>query len=173
MPSLLIIGAGQYGRVAEDVAIAMGMFEKIAFLDDVNSCAIGKISECHKLISQYDSAYVAIGNPDVRADMIELLESAGYNLVNLIHPLAWISPSAQLDCGVIAEAYAVINTSVCVGRGCIISAGAVVNHNAVLGDTVHVDCNATVAARAIVPRGIKILSNTVYTNNQNSEAKHV
>lgn len=33
---LLILGAGQYGMVAKEIAEAMNCFQKIDFLDDVN-----------------------------------------------------------------------------------------------------------------------------------------
>lgn len=38
--NLLILGAGQYGYVAKEVAESMGHFEKITFLDDNNERAI-------------------------------------------------------------------------------------------------------------------------------------
>ena len=34
--SLLILGAGQYGSMAVEVAISMNRFDKIAFLDDID-----------------------------------------------------------------------------------------------------------------------------------------
>ena len=40
--TLLILGAGQYGSVAYEIANAMNCFEKIAFLDDNNEKALGK-----------------------------------------------------------------------------------------------------------------------------------
>ncbi len=32
--NLLILGAGQYGQIAKEIAESMGCFEKISFLDD-------------------------------------------------------------------------------------------------------------------------------------------
>ena len=40
--NLLIIGAGDYGQIAYEIAEAMERFEKIDFLDDNSELAIGK-----------------------------------------------------------------------------------------------------------------------------------
>ena len=40
--NLLILGAGQYGQVAKEIAEETGYFDKIAFLDDNSEQAIGK-----------------------------------------------------------------------------------------------------------------------------------
>lgn len=42
---LLILGAGQYGMVAKEVAESMNCFDKIDFLDDKNPIAVGKLCE--------------------------------------------------------------------------------------------------------------------------------
>lgn len=44
--NLLILGAGQYGDVAKEMAEAMGCFGKIDFLDDNNELVIGKMEAC-------------------------------------------------------------------------------------------------------------------------------
>ena len=45
MENLLILGAGQHGRVAKEIAETMDCYSKIDFLDDLAECAIGKLSE--------------------------------------------------------------------------------------------------------------------------------
>ena len=65
MKNLLIIGAGQYGMVAKEIAESMGCFDQIDFVDDVNEIAICKISEIESLVHEYDSAVVAIGNSEL------------------------------------------------------------------------------------------------------------
>ena len=40
--NLLILGAGQYGQVAKEVAETMGIFDDVAFLDDVQIRRIWK-----------------------------------------------------------------------------------------------------------------------------------
>ena len=160
--NLLIIGAGQYGCVAKEVAQAMGCFEKIDFLDDHSSIAIGKAEELEKFALDYSCVFVAIGNPDIRLYLIAQAKSLGFTVISLVHPRGYVSPSAILEEGCIVEPCAVVQANACVRAGCLISAGAVVNHNALLEEGCHIDCNATVSARSVVKTKIKIGSGQVY-----------
>ena len=160
--NLLIIGAGQYGAVAKETAETTGRFENIAFLDDNNRVAIGKTAELEKFVQEYGNVFVAVGTPELRLEWIKKAEKLGYEMITLIAPKAYVSPSARLMRGTIVEPCAVVQANTMVGVGCIISSGAVVNHNANLGEGCHIDCNATVVARANVPSKTKVESGTVY-----------
>lgn len=151
---LLIIGAGQYGMVAKEIAEELGYH--VSFLDDNSEFAIGKTSEVNRFRGD---VVVAIGNPDIKNRFI----SQSYDrVVSLISPRAYISPSAIIGKGCIVEPMAVVNTGSILNDGCFISAGAVVNHGCVLEDFCHIDCNATVMNSAIVPKGNKIEANTSF-----------
>lgn len=88
MKNLLIIGAGQYGMVAKEIAESMGCFDRIDFVDDVSEAAVGKICDIEKLVHEYDSAVVALGNPELRLKLINGLCEMGYNVPTLIHERA-------------------------------------------------------------------------------------
>jgi len=167
--NLLIIGAGQYGYVAKETAEAVGNYDKISFIDNNSQIAIGKTDELDAFVCEYAQAFVAIGNSKIRLELIERLEAIGYHVITLIHPKAYVSPSAKIEKGCIVEPNAVVQANANVEFGCLISAGAVVNHNAVLGKGCHIDCNATVAACSVVNAGTKVESGQVYK----SEAGHV
>ena len=62
----------------------------------------------------------------------------------------------------VCEPGAVVQTVAQLGKACIVNAGAVVNHNSTVEDYCQVDCNAVVAARALVPKGTKVMSGTVW-----------
>lgn len=135
---LLILGAGGYGQLARETAEAMGIFTRIAFLDDQNPQALGKLSEYRHFCGQFDCAFVAMGAPSLREHWINALKEAGYALPPLVHPAATVA------CGT------------------LICAGSVVNHNAQVLAYCQIDCNAVVAAGATVPSGTKVRSATVY-----------
>lgn len=159
---LLILGAGGYGKLVQEVAQAMGAFCEIGFLDDANPNALGRLTDYKSFRQRYCCAFVAMGNPGLRLQWLERLEQAGYELPVLIHPRAYISPSAVLGRGSIVEAMAVVNTEAVVERGGLLCAGCVVNHNAQVQAGCQIDCNAVVAAHAIVPQGTKVPSGTVF-----------
>lgn len=118
--------------------------------------ALGKLADCEHFRQQYDSAFAAMGDPDLRLMWLERLEQAGYELPVLIHPRACVSPSAVLECGSMVEAMAVVE------KGSLLCAGCVVNHNARVQAGRQIDCNAVVASHAVVPRGTKVPSGTVF-----------
>ena len=160
--SLLILGAGQYGRLVQETAEAIGRFERIDFLDDNSPIAIGRLTDFQDFAENYDSAFVAMGNPGLRMQWLDKLEQAGYDLPVLIHPKAYVSPSAVLGKATIVEPMAVVNTEAIVEMGGLLCAGCVVNHNAHLMPVCQIDCNAVVASNATVPEGAKVCSGVVY-----------
>lgn len=160
--NLLILGAGQYGHVAQEIAEAMCCFEVIDFLDDINPLAVGKLADYAFWQGKYSYAAVAIGNPQLRMQWLDKLERAGFELPVLIHPKAYVSPSAKLGKGSIVEPMAVVNAEVVVECGGLLCAGCVVNHNAHVMSVCQIDCNAVVASNVIVPEGTKVCSSTFY-----------
>ena len=167
--NLLIVGAGTYGVVASEIAADMGCFEKIDFVDDERKTTpngidvVGTTQDIDELAIQYSNIIVAIGNPEVRLSLLNIIkEETPYRVVSLVSPKAYVSPSAQIMSGCIIEPMAVVHTGCVICPGCIISAGAIVNHATMCCDGVHVDCNATVEGYCLVPAGTKICSGDVY-----------
>lgn len=174
---LLILGAGQYGVLAREIAESMGCFANIAFLDDSHprapSChpregedlldIIGTTRDIAKFAKEFHYAFVAIGNPDVRRYLVEQVLSNGMDLVTLVHPTAYISPSAQLQKGVCIEPKATVQTKAFVAQASFIASGAIIRHNATVGEFCHIDCNAVVQTDAVVPPATKVPCNSVYT----------
>ncbi len=167
--NLLIVGAGIYAVVASEIAVEMGCFDKLDFIDDEREITpngisvIGKFKDIEELVCKYNNVIVAIEEPEIRLSLIQKIkEETPCRMVTLVSPQAYISPSAQIMEGCIIEPKAVISTGCVIARGCIISAGAVVNHTSMCADGVHVDCNATVASSTMVPAGMKIKCGTVY-----------
>ncbi len=160
--NLLILGAGQYGMVARDIALAMGSFERIDFLDDNKDIAIGALQEYSKFVAGYQKAIVALGNPADRMDWLRKLKKAGFSPAKLIHPTAVISPGAILEPGTVVEPMAVVHHEAVVREGCILSAGAVVDHNCILEKGCHVGCNASVSAGTALPPQTKVANNTTF-----------
>lgn len=159
---LLILGAGQYGMVVRETARAMGCFEEISFLDDNRPVAVGKLADYQNFLQRYDCAFVAMGNSSLRLQWLDRLASAGFTLPVLIHPKAYVSPTAVLGPGSIVEPMAVVNTEAVVETGGLLCAGCVVNHNAHVMAGCQIDCGAVVVSNANVPASTKVQSGTVY-----------
>lgn len=142
---LLILGAGGHGKVVAEVAADCG-YDEIAFLDDHNAEAIGPVSSYAQYVTKFDAAFVGIGNNAVRCELLEKLSAAGFEIPVLIHPTAYVSPTATVGAGTVIEPKALVNTNADISKGCIISVGAIVDHDTVLGRCCHVNAGAIVKA---------------------------
>ena len=165
---LLIIGAGGYGRTVADVARQIGSFEKIAFLDDTKSGSgfLGRCEEYAMFCDEDTAVYPAFGDNKLRMEWLEVLMEEGLTIPTLIHPDAYVSPTATICAGSVVLPKAVVNTGVTVGIGCIVNIGALVDHDVVLENGAHVAPGAVVKAQNRIPERTKIESGTVVENRQ-------
>lgn len=162
MDKLLILGAGQHGQVVKEYALLMNCFECIDFLDDNAEAAIGKLADYKKFAGEYKYAFAAFGDGALRMQWITKLEEAGYQLPVIVSDRAYISPSAKLNAGTIAEAGAVVNTNVIISKGCILSIGAMIDHDTFVGEGCHIESGVVVMPNSIVMAGTTIKENSVY-----------
>ena len=154
MKSLLVIGAGGHGQVVAETAQADGY--EVSFLDDHAPHAIGTIHQFENLCSKFDAFFVAIGNNQLRRELLAGFLHVSCPLATLIHPSAYISPSASIGQGTIICPMAIVNARTIVGRGCIISAGSILDHDVMVYDFAHIDVGAICSARTTVDGGVKI-----------------
>ena len=163
MSSLLILGAGGHAKVVAETALASGVASNLTFLDD--RCAapyqsppllgwpvIGPLvlSLQADIVAQFDVAVVAIGQAATRLHWIQQLQRAGYDLPVLMHPTAWVSPSARLGPASVVFAQAAVQAQASIGMGAILNSGCSVDHDAQLSDVVHICPGARLAGEVQV-----------------------
>lgn len=163
--NLLILGAGQYGQVAKEIAEDMGCFEKIAFLDDrfgentdQNELIIGKFSDYEKFVTEYSYAFVAVADMTERLRLTDILEDCGYTIATLISPRSYISKTAKVGKGVMIESFAVVNS------------GAVINDCCYIGANATIDCGSEVGRGSTICCGATVVDNTYV--EPKTEVKH-
>lgn len=158
MKKILVIGAGGHGRsVAESILIG-GQYNLVGFVDDSqaqeiwNYPIVGKIDNLSSFRNLADYAVVAIGNNKARQAIHDKLLAADFNLANIIHPTAIVSPSAQLGSGVVLMSGAIVGTEARLGHGAILNCGAVVDHHCVVEDFGHLGVNSCMAGGSVLGR---------------------
>ena len=168
MKKLLILGAGGYGKTIADLAAQLGCYDKIAFLDDGRTGAevLGNCREFTKFLDAETQMYPAFGNNEIRMRWLGILKDAGVNVPTLVHPRAYVSPSAMLGIGTVVLPMAVVNTGVTVKDGCIINIGALIDHDSVIESGVHLAPGAIVKAENRIPAMAKIESGMVIENRE-------
>ena len=163
---LIILGAGGYGRTVADVAVQTGAYDEIVFLDD-NNMAPDVIDKCANISAHLDintHVYPAFGSNEGRIGWLDRLTELGCSVPTIVHPRAYISPTAVLEEGVVVMPGAIVNTGVTVRRGCIINCGAIVDHGCILEDGVHVCLGAIVKAENRILRCMKIEAGEIIAN---------
>ncbi len=146
MNNLLVIGAGGHGRVVADAALAAGRYDTVGFLDDrfaeyksaLGKPVLGPISAALSFLHEYSDAVVAIGDNQLRLELINKLLLLGFYIPVIIHPKAAVGADIRLGPGTVILANAVVNTGSVLGIGVIVNTGATVDHDNVLGDGAHV-----------------------------------
>lgn len=168
-----IYGASQGGVNAAEIVRAMGGFEVVAFLDDTPEKLGGELAklpvwpgaDLADLVARGVGALAThIADRDFRLELRARCRTAGVALLNVVHPGAYVSPSARLGAGNLIKAGAVIDTGVRLGDLCIVDNGATVAHDNVIADGCHLapgvvmggDCR--VGARTLLGVGTVVSS---------------
>ena len=158
---LLVVGAGGHGRSVAEAADLSGQFEVVGFLDDaasvgervLGSYVLGPVDSMADHFSVADQAIVAIGNNAVREKLMQQLTEAAYVIATVVHPRAFISPTAVLGQGSAIMAGAIVGTEARLGVVAIVNCGAVVDHHAHAEDFSHLGVNACMAGGTVIGRG--------------------
>lgn len=151
MTKLAILGASGHGKVVADAAECAG-WNDIAFFDDAwpNVKAVpgmpwsvlGDSSALFLNLADYQGVVVAIGNNQVRHDLLQRLLAEKAPIVSIVHPQAVISRYAEIAAGTVVFAGAVVNAGASVGFGAILNTGCSVDHDCLLDPAVHVSPGA-------------------------------
>ena len=143
---MVIVGAGGHGRVILDAALASGL-QVAGFVADpvqgpVNgmpflgpTAMLDELAETHRFI-------VAIGDQQARRDLALRLDG---RLQTVIHPTAWVSPSARIGQGTAIIGGVIVNANSEVGDFCILNTGCSVDHDCRLADGVQICPGARLA----------------------------
>ncbi len=143
--NLLILGAGQYGQVAKEIADESEMFETIVLLYDFSADVSYKsrVTEC-------SFAFVAVAEMTERLRLTGILEECGYTIATLISPKSYISKTAKVGKGVMVEPFAAINCGAVINVCCYIGANATIDCGSEVGRGSTICCGATVVDNTYV-----------------------
>jgi len=104
-------------------------------------------------------AFIGLGsvdNTNARINLYKMLMEIGFELINVIHASALVSPSVTLGTGNAIMAGSIINAHTTLGTNCIINTGAIVEHDCIIHDHVHIATGAKVAGGVTIEEGSHI-----------------
>lgn len=164
---LLIIGAGGHGAVALEAFRAGAPECEVVVFDDAPDCQrlLGvEVQQGRPSVSAYSpdqyQAFVAIGRNETRLKVARALSAEGYTLATIVHPTAWVSPSAALGAGCLVGPRAVVNARAQLGDVAIANTSSIIEHDCVVEDGGHICPGATLAGGVRVGSGTMIGANS-------------
>lgn len=155
--ALLLFGGGGHGKTLIDLVRASQKYTWVGIIDDqlppgsdvLGVPVLGGVDVLASLHRQGIRLAVngvgGIGHPEIRQRIFELLDQAGFTCPAVIHPRAWVEPSATLENGVQVLAQAYVSSAARIGFGTVINAGVVISHDCTTGRCVNLSPGAMVA----------------------------
>jgi len=158
---VIVIGAGGHGRSVAEAIVLLGRDKLVGFVDDGADAnvkvwtyhVVGTTDSVNNWSGLVDAVVVAIGNNAVRETLHYHVLGAGLALLSVVHPAAFVSPTAALGAGCVVMAGAVVGTEALLGEGVIVNCGATVDHHCIVDDFGHLGVNACMAGGSVLGRG--------------------
>lgn len=161
MQRVLVVGAGGHGQAVAEALALQGSTQLVGFVDDAAPLSstvfglpvLGNVGSLPLLAGVADAVCVAIGHNATRQRLAQQVLQAGFALATVVHPRAFVSPSAVVGAGSAIMAGALVGTCAHLGQGAIVNCGAVVDHHAVVEDFGHLGVGACMAGGSRVGQG--------------------
>lgn len=159
---ILVYGGGGHAKSVIDMIRAVGGYLIAGIVDDnliVGTQVLGVpvlgTSEILDILHEQGISLAVntvggIGKPDTRVKVFEKLDQAGYEFPSMIHPRAFVEPTARVAEGTQILPMAYVGSNSQIGFGCIINYGAIISHDCVLQDYVNLSPGGTLAGGVTV-----------------------
>lgn len=173
---VVVYGAGLGGVTIRETLSMSGVYKVVCYLDDDNELQpefdgmpVYNGNSMKKILDMgVIHAITGVSNGALRAKIAKKLVNTGFELINAVHPSAYISPSAKIGVNNHIKAGSLIDTNTVIGSNCIIDNGVVIAHDnfiedgchiapgAVFGSKIHLGKNTVIGIGASISTNIRI-----------------
>jgi sugar O-acyltransferase (sialic acid O-acetyltransferase NeuD family) len=167
--TLLIVGAGEQGRVVLEAARAAGVAVR-GFIEPADRPSgdplrtevdgvpvLGSLDQPGAWSSGAGvEIALAVGDNRRRSQVAARCRDLGLKVISVVHPRAIILGGTSIGPGSMVAAGAVVGVAASLGDGVIVNTGATVDHDNVVGRYVHIAPGAHLAGRVTVGEGALI-----------------
>lgn len=171
--NLLIVGAGCTGREVLQYAkdcISLGRKFTVKGFIDQNPDALKGYDVGAKVIGDDDympepgdAFIITLQEPATRERIANWFKSKGGRLFSVIHPTAYVAPSASVGAGCIVAPFVFIAVNSFIGENSLINVGAVIGHDAKIGEHSVLCPGASASGMSILERKVFMGTNAVVT----------
>jgi sugar O-acyltransferase (sialic acid O-acetyltransferase NeuD family) len=155
--AIIVYGGGGHGKSVIDLLRATGAYRLVGILDDglppgerlLDVPILGSGDHLSALFADgvrlAVNAVGGIGDLRARLRVFERLHQAGFACPTVIHPTAFVEPTAQLATGVQVFPLAYVGSQAAIGYGAIINTNAIVSHDCQVQPYANLSPGATLA----------------------------
>jgi sugar O-acyltransferase (sialic acid O-acetyltransferase NeuD family) len=173
LPYLLIFGGGGHAKAIMDMVKLLDQYVIAGILDDDQKLTGKEVLGIpvlgtrvlfplliEKGVNQAANGVGGIVDINVRINIFESLENAGFSFPALVHPQAAVEKSAVIEAGAQIFANAYVGSEAHLHPRCMVNTNAVVSHDCVIGMYSHIAPGALIAgevqvgARSLVGMGV-------------------
>lgn len=155
MNDVYVVGAGGHAKVIIALIEALGARVGGVFDGDVarvGSLVLGqRVQWLGNLKDPPVDVVVAVGSNRARQKIVGELKH--HRFVSLVHPHAWVAPSAKLGPGAVVFAGAVVQPDVVIGAHAIVNTAVSIDHDCGIADFVHIAPGCHLAGNVEVDEG--------------------
>ena len=150
--NLVIIGASALGREVTEMMIDIDNSISVKGFLDSRTHILDEFKNFPPIIGdaetyeiQPDDVFVcALGEPEMRKKYVDMILARGGKFISVIHPRAYIAPSATIGVGSIIAPNASVSSNTAIGKHVYIGLNSAISHDCSIGDFVSVSPGATV-----------------------------
>lgn len=150
---IAVFGVGGHAEVVISTIIASG--HSLAGLFDDDEEKWGRLAHGRRVTAPTASGatpvVIAIGD---NAQRMKVAGDWQFAWETVVHPAAYVDPTASLGAGTVVFAGAVIQPGATIGRHVIVNTGATIDHDCVVGDFAHIAPGAHLAGSVKVGAGV-------------------
>jgi sugar O-acyltransferase (sialic acid O-acetyltransferase NeuD family) len=166
----IILCAGYHSHVVTEILRLRDECEVVGMLDDNSGLhstfrnglpILGSLSLLQELkdTDRVNSAALGLGNLSLLRRRIEIYQEArnlGIKMIEVIHPTAFISPTAMCGLGLFLGPHVVIHTGTKLGENIVVYTGSTIDHDSEIGDHVFISPGVHTAGQVKIERGVYI-----------------
>jgi acetyltransferase EpsM len=165
--NLVVIGAGEHGRVvAECARLSTEAWSVFGFVDDLECTDLVERFGIKRLgndgtLSNYPDVHGVLGfgsfkSRSAREAAVGRIDSVIAGWATVTHRAAFVSPTSSVGAGTVVMAGAVIQTGAIIGKHCVINSSATIEHDVVVGDYTLIGPGAVVGGAVVIGRGVYV-----------------
>lgn len=156
---LAIYGTGGTGREVYEIVAAMDAdhvrWDRIVFIDDVTDktslygSEVMAFSEAaSRFMSDEVEFVIAVGEPASRRLLFERVAEHGFGFATIVHPSAFVAPSARLGKGVFIKMQSIVSSEAVIEDNVFVQADCIVGHDVHIGAHTQVSAFSHIAGHA-------------------------